>query len=1108
MKKKTCNKILLGLLILLVPFYKAQTTPGGLSISKIPVIKSPQTYDMERFGNIPVSLNTGNVSYNLNLFQYGNIYNETGFDIDLNYHGSGFMPSKQSNYVGLDWVLNFGGSISREVRGLADDLDSDWTLTSSNNLLGYLSMVKVCFKSKEDIYNRNYSMLTTGNGGIGIKCGTNSYELEPDKFNFNFMGINGYFFIGSNGVPIIISEVPGLKIDISELEPKQYKYSNDNKRCITKPTTIKITDNKGIKYYFGGEYDNLEVSYNMVPESNQPVGDLGKPDAPFTITSWNLYRIEYPNSKMLEIKYLPSQYQFGEGRFCTDATGNIGSSVQEPFLLMFDHHHINKHYFNKTNYNYNTSSGNLLFDGTIYWGNGSSTVSSPTKTYSATKKSMPGSILLDGKEIVKFNYQRFDAYEWITIPSLKLKNISFFNDAGKIIKEVELNYYRHKNYFFLDKIKLFRKEASSQEFLQEYGFDYYNKEDLPVENIGKTDYWGYYNNKPKPRPIPDFTVNKNTGEFTFLYGSWDPTPELCSVSLLKSITYPTKGKSEFFYEPQKYSEKLDRNYNSQFKNTLIQSEGIVGGGRINKIINYSNDGTQVGTKEYKYISNYTPNGLNTKSSGILSNYYRNYIYTKNQDGYSTTETLEVYSDNIIENTMNSSPVLYSEVTEIENNKGYTKYYFTDLKTHPDSEVFKEFDNDLEPGKNFYPANIGNVNLPYRSNNYKRSKLYKQEFYDQNFNQLKTLTTEFTDITEIIPNNYVTYVTDRLRTKYFFKMFGGLFTPKKVETVEVLGNSNIKTTTEFLYGSNLHSNLTKETITFPDNKIKETNIAYAHDKGNQLMITKNMIGIPLETTTNKVTEGVAKVISKTESLYPANQSEADLKTAGFVLPYATISTDLQNHTSTEVTFDKFDSKGNLQQFTSKDGISTVIIWGYNSTQPIAKIENAKLSDIQQSFISSIVDASNTDASAGVNNDETALLEAFKTFRLNLSTYQVTTYSYDLSIGVRSITPPSGIKESYIYDSMGRLQKVVDTNGKLLKEYKFNYAAEKFYSSFKSQTFTRNNCEAGYRGSKYTYVVPANKYISEINQDDADQKAQNEIDTNGQAATNTRVFCIKI
>ncbi|BAP31520.1 uncharacterized protein CHSO_2483 [Chryseobacterium sp. StRB126] len=64
-----------------------------------------------------------------------------------------------------------------------------------------------------------------------------------------------------------------------------------------------------------------------------------------------------------------------------------------------------------------------------------------------------------------------------------------------------------------------------------------------------------------------------------------------------------------------------------------------------------------------------------------------------------------------------------------------------------------------------------------------------------------------------------------------------------------------------------------------------------------------------------------------------------------------------------------------------------------------------------------------------------------FRNNsvLSGYQTTTYSYDPLIGVRSITPPSGIREVYLYDTAGRLKEVREHNntGKLLKEFNYHY-----------------------------------------------------------------------
>lgn len=256
--------------------------------------------------------------------------------------------------------------------------------------------------------------------------------------------------------------------------------------------------------------------------------------------------------------------------------------------------------------------------------------------------------------------------------------------------------------------------------------------------------------------------------------------------------------------------------------------------------------------------------------------------------------------------------------------------------------------------------------------------------------------------------------------------------------EFLGNQILETKTEYTYDETYkHFNPRIIKTYFAGQNINQNFYKYSQEKSNQLMIDRNMIDISLETEIKK--DG--KTISKTEILYPINQTEADAKTSGLVLPYKVNSTDLLNVVSTEVTYDKYDTKGNLQQYTTKNGISTAIIWGYNQTQPIAKIEGAKLSDISQSLIDTIVSASNTDAAAALNNDEAALLATLNTFSTDasLSRYQITTYTYDPLVGVRSITPPSGIREVYIYDFANRLKEVREQSqtGKLLKEYQYNY-----------------------------------------------------------------------
>ncbi|MCX8526482.1 sugar-binding protein, partial [Chryseobacterium formosus] len=135
---------------------------------------------------------------------------------------------------------------------------------------------------------------------------------------------------------------------------------------------------------------------------------------------------------------------------------------------------------------------------------------------------------------------------------------------------------------------------------------------------------------------------------------------------------------------------------------------------------------------------------------------------------------------------------------------------------------------------------------------------------------------------------------------------------------------------------------------------------------------------------------------------------------------------------------YDSKGNLLQYTTKDGITTSIIWGYNGTQPIAKIVGYPYS-IVSPLASSIISASDQDALNPAN--EANLLLQLDAFRKNsgLEEGQITTYTYDPLIGVTSITPPSGIREVYLYDTANRLKEIRENNasGKILKEFKYNY-----------------------------------------------------------------------
>ncbi|MFU8972665.1 hypothetical protein ACM642_15535 [Chryseobacterium sp. CY353] len=254
--------------------------------------------------------------------------------------------------------------------------------------------------------------------------------------------------------------------------------------------------------------------------------------------------------------------------------------------------------------------------------------------------------------------------------------------------------------------------------------------------------------------------------------------------------------------------------------------------------------------------------------------------------------------------------------------------------------------------------------------------------------------------------------------------------KKINETENLNGISIEKSSENLYNTRYY--IINNKIIQPSGENQETTYKYAHEKGNTQLINANIIGIPLEVSvTEKETPSAgATLVSKSETKYDD---------ALHLFPSSAISYNLASGiASTQVTFNKYDVKGNILQYTAKDGIPTSIIWGYNGTQPIAKIEGAVYDDIKNNpLITAIINASDADAANPAT--ESSLIAALDALRndVNFKSFQMATFTYDPLIGVTTLTPPSGIREIYRYDSANRLEKIIDDEGKILKEYKYNY-----------------------------------------------------------------------
>ena len=267
------KKLCFALFLLVFNRTYSQTTPtppamGATITQAIPA--SADAAALGKYGSIPVSPYTGvpNISIPLYTIKSGDLT----LPVSLSYHSSGFKTEEMASSVGLGWVLNAGGSITRTQRGKADeDLNGFLTTsyaTSVDNMLHNYNTLTSAQKSQLDIYLNQ------------IADGT--IDGEADVFNYNFGGYSGKFIMDSNNNFYTIP-LANIKFTVTVL--------NGQTTNIT-AFTAKTPD--GVTYYFGS---NAATEYTNSPASKRQ-----------TAMSWFVYRIVSPSLHEIDFTYTPESY--------------------------------------------------------------------------------------------------------------------------------------------------------------------------------------------------------------------------------------------------------------------------------------------------------------------------------------------------------------------------------------------------------------------------------------------------------------------------------------------------------------------------------------------------------------------------------------------------------------------------------------------------------------------------------------------------------------------------------------------------------------------------------------------------------------------------------
>ncbi|SHI02893.1 YD repeat-containing protein [Chryseolinea serpens] len=495
------------LLALLSTTSFAQQAPPIINTLKV-IPPSPTAASLGRYGDVPISYYTGGANVSIPLYEIKT--KDHTLAIKLDYSSNGFKVAEDASWAGLGWSLFAGGVITRTVKGL-DDLNGFYRAPL------FPASWDAPYPSQEwnDLLDR---MRSIADG---------QEDSEPDIFSYNFGNYTGKFLIdkeaGGNtarGGNVVKAKSNNLRIE--------YKYDENVQLYFL------ATDDRGIKYFFNRQeltvnYDAHVPGYYGTTTSLPNLNDAGIIAGlqghynSQVISSWYLTKIESPSGETIDFEYNTSPFSglspvsFYEEQFIS-LPGMVGNGVQSNYHISREMHY--QYFLKKIRF----QNGYILF-------NNPATVAA-AETARADIEIPAG----------------------VTGPT-KLRSMEVYDNASVLKKKFIFDY----GYFNasptpdfnsrlrLDKVTEYGADGATAK--PAYVFDYFNKDDQFREKISKAiDWFGFYNGKnANVNVLPEIT-----GPDGSIYKGADRTPSLdlndYLPGVLKAVTYPTGGRSEFQYE--------------------------------------------------------------------------------------------------------------------------------------------------------------------------------------------------------------------------------------------------------------------------------------------------------------------------------------------------------------------------------------------------------------------------------------------------------------------------------------------------------------------------------------------------------------------------------
>lgn len=228
---------------------------------------SPNAASLGLYGEVPVSLYTGlpSIEIPIHTIEEGKIK----VPISLSYHASGVRPNQHPGWVGLNWNLNAGGAITRVVKDFIDEHAFVDSIGNPNFIphLGYFFKGATLNASNWNTKSFVQSLFTQSFTGGGYSLKKANVDLQPDEFNFNFIGISGRFFLDTDRNWVVECDQP-VRVQLLSnpflMAPADLRNSarilplRDSSLYRYSFRGFVLTTSEGMKYQFGGHNDAVE----------------------------------------------------------------------------------------------------------------------------------------------------------------------------------------------------------------------------------------------------------------------------------------------------------------------------------------------------------------------------------------------------------------------------------------------------------------------------------------------------------------------------------------------------------------------------------------------------------------------------------------------------------------------------------------------------------------------------------------------------------------------------------------------------------------------------------------------------------------------------------